>query len=1163
MKLQQIKLVGFKSFVDNTIIDLTGNLVGIVGPNGCGKSNIIDAIRWVLGELSARQLRGDSMQDIIFNGSGNRKPISRASVELVFDNTSKILSGLWSNYDEISIKRLISRGGESLYYINAQVVRRRDITELFSGTGVGVRGYAIIEQGMISRIIDAKPDELRLYLEEAAGVSKYRERRKETLSKLQDTLDNLVRIEDINGELEKQIATLAEQAADAHKFQQLHLDLRLSQATLILLRINQAKSVLNNVNANLVQVDEQVKQLQAGLDDANIQLEAQLGIRSTKDNELSTITEEFNILRTSIARLEERIEYNKSLQVRIANDKVRLSQELLEQEQEVQLSLQHITESEESILDNSNHIQEQQLIREENSAIAVILEDEYQQYNQQYSYWGEQITTKKHELELLKNSCQHKQQQLNSLNIKLNKLEQDKPANTLDFNQSYFSIKDEVANLDIELIHTEEELSTVKLAKDELRANIENLLKQSYEAKADISVLDSKLHTIKELLYKQVTNVAIDDFVAPQDVLAPFWQNIVVLSGYELAVEIALNNLLNAVHIEDFNKIMRIPDSHLTFWVNNSIKFDVVKANQPNNWITLDKFVTVKEDSFANAYVILSQFIVCEDFKEALDVITCVKQDRQLIVTKDGHLVSGDYVIFNANCGHGHILEYQNKILVLENDLSNSMAQAAKIDNQLLQAKAAHDKHQHNLLRLSELYNNNLKLKHELQLKFTKEEQIFIQNKTHYQRIEQELSLLYNEISHVDDELSAIKIKIDDITIEIEYLQEKQNLAELEKTASEIRYNSAKSTLSALDLKLNKRIIDNQVVKQKIQNIASILHNRRDSIKRIKAKIDNLVEEEQNILSNDNGEIEMLHGNIIELATMIENKNAEIKAIGGSISQIRSGTNNLLQQKEQLMAKLNQLYLKQQEQEILIQSYNDGLAKEADIVADIDLTNEIRSLSSMQDHINNINSQIEQLGLVNLKSIEDLEQANIKYNDMEFRVVDLKDAMQTLEGAIKQIDEETRVLLNDTYAKVNQTFAIYFKTLFGGGDANLQLLDKDILQSGMQIFAQPLGKKNSSIQLLSGGEKALTAMSLVFALFSLNPAPFCLLDEVDAPLDDANTGRFCNLVQELSAKTQFIYISHNRLTMEIADQLVGVTMQEKGVSTTVSVNLVEAVKHAV
>lgn len=1157
MKLTQIKLAGFKSFASPTTLDIQGKLVGIVGPNGCGKSNVIDAVRWVLGESSAKQLRGESMQDVIFNGSLKRKPVSRASVELVFDNSHNILSGLWNNYNEIAIKRLLSRSGESVYYINNQVVRRRDITELFLGTGVGTKGYAVIEQGMISRIIEAKPEELRIYLEEAAGVSKYREKRKETVNRLQDTKANLVRLEDIQSELIKQIESLTEQAQIAKYYQSLHEDLKHKQLLQVLIKMTKADGALAEINTNIERLELELAETVNKIEIIEDELRNKSEVKIERESELLQLTNQFNNLRTNLARLEERKRHDLELKERLIKERHALNEQLGGIDTHISELKEMVLESQEQVSANLLLIEEKQFIKEEQSTQFATIEDDYHTALDVVGNFNAELNQSKHQLDLLNNTLLHKKNQFNNLTGRLKKLEHATGSNILDFNQNYFALKDEVAEIAIELeslVVKKTNLTEQINAQDNIKSDN---LNQIHQAKNSLASINAKIHTLGDLIKRSsLANDDIDILVNKLD-LAPLWESLTVAPGYELAVGVALQNIVNAIAVDDLLQIKRVPEQKIALWLNNNTEV-VAKDN------TLAKFVKIQDSKLNALNSILNQYQVFASFAEVIN--NWDKSSKA--VTLDGHLIELEYIVFNANNGQSHILEHKNQLETLSQE-------RLLIEERLLVLEQTHQDtlgSLHNLNAELTIIEDNYKLKfklqHDLALEFTKQEQIYVQTKAHQERVSQEITLLNQEIEYISDELSEIELKVEEAQLKIDKLNESKGGAELHKVERETAFNLAKNSLSDIDNQINQLIIDNQLLKQKEQNLSGLVEDKLHQVEQIKQRLFGVTDEEQNRsrVNNNEEELQLLQEQIGELALLLEEQNNKIGEINALISQIKNNLTATITQKEQQYDKLNQLRLKQQEQNLFLHNHQETLvglelSEDAD-VSEI-LSNNKLNLNELQNGIHQIQEQISALGLVNLKAIEELELATNKNNDLLAQVRDLFEAIETLENAITQIDGETRKLLEATYTKVGESFNVYFKTLFGGGSAKLELTEKDILRAGLNIFAEPPGKKNSSIHLLSGGEKALTAMSLVFAFFNLNPAPFCLLDEVDAPLDDANTARFCNLVKELADKTQFVYISHNRLTMEIADQLVGVTMQEKGVSTTVSVTLVDAIKHVV
>lgn len=1143
MRLQQVKLSGFKSFVDVTAIDVYGQLVGIVGPNGCGKSNVIDAVRWVLGESSARQLRGESMMDVIFNGSIKRKPVSRATVELIFDNTKKSLHGLWNTYDEVSIKRLISRQGESIYYINNQQVRRKDITDLFLGTGVGTKGYAVIEQGMIGKIIESKPEDMRAFIEEAAGVSKYRERRRETLLRLADTAENLQRLEDIHSEIISQLEKLQEQAQVATTHQNLSQELEQNKLLSLAIKIKDATEILNDANQFIANYEDELRVLGYQLEETNEQLNIEQDKKSEKETELQILVNQFNELRTNLARVEERYKHYSDLLKRFENESVDLASRENDINHEIELLKIKSEEYLGQFEDNQLELSEIGLQRENQQIIVEEKQEIYEKLATQVANRQTKLSALKHELDLLNNSLSHKRQQKSNLSARLAKLEQE--TQTLDFDQDYHFIKEEIDLVNDELVacefSLEDKSQKLELSQDELST----LEKQKSDNDKELATVEAKITTINKLLNtSNDTNIEI-----AHD--GEIWENIIVTNGYEKAVEAAINNILTAKIVTSNYNIENMPQQKIALWWENS-ELLAIKSG------TLSEHVTVKNDKINNVYNYLNNV-------KLINIIDANKlQNHEIGVTFDGHLLTRDFIIYNPNHGGNSLIQLQNEILILQN-ISEKFQSKLEIDNTslvLIQTNTQNLKN--DITSLEAKLKRLLSKKHDLQLEFTKQEQIYLQNQRHQERVAQEVKLLQNDINHLSIDIEEIEIKLDDSHISYEENASSNHDIELDKVEAETSLQLAKNRLQEIDSRSNKLIVDNQLLKQQEQHSINMIEEKSLQLQAAKNRLNELSKERSESSNNNQAqEIIKLQEEITEVTKNIQIVQEDLNKLSDIIISIKNKSGSINSSYQRNLEKINQTKFRVQEQQILLSTYKEqvenGEIDESTLVKLIDQNN--KPITEINAKIKVIEKQIEDLGLVNLKAIEDLNDANNKEKELVSQVSDLQMAKTTLEEAISHIDNETRKLLQKTFDDVNEAIVVYFKTLFGGGNARLALTDKDILNAGMQIYAEPPGKKNSTIHLLSGGEKALAAMSFIFALFSLNPAPFCLLDEVDAPLDDANTQRFCNLVKELSNKTQFVYISHNRLAMEMADQLVGVTMQEKGVSTTVSVSLIEAIKH--
>ncbi len=1150
MKLQQIKLSGFKSFVDSTAIEVHGQLVGIVGPNGCGKSNVIDAVRWVLGESSAKQLRGDSMLDVIFNGSIKRKAVSRATVELIFDNSAKSLYGLWNTYDEISIKRLISRQGESNYYINNQQVRRKDINELFLGTGVGTKGYAVIEQGMISRIIESKPEDMRLYIEEAAGVSKYREKRKETLQRLSDTAENLQRLEDIHSEIIKQLSTLKEQAQVAELHQRLNQELSSKQTLVMAIKVHDANKILAEANQFIQHCEDELRVLGYQLEEVNQNLTVEQDKKVIQEQRLQDLMQQFNELRTALARVEERYKHYSDLLKRFENESTDLAakeQEIKQEIEELAIQSENIAEK---IADNQFEISEQTLCREEQQQIVETQQEKYNQIAEQVSNRQSGSAKLKHELDLLENNLRHKQQQKTNQSTRLARLREE--GNTLDFDQNYHFIKEEIELVAEDLLTNESLLEQKNQQAEQYKQQFESLQRELNQQQQLLAGSNARIATLNSLLTNK--NDADNSDALFTKVVSELWQALEVEAGYEQVLEVALGNLLQSKVLADLNELNTTPKQALNIWLSNTQAITVQAGS-------LSERLKLRDENLQGVYGYLNNYYLLDN----------VEQHKQLApgqygVTRDGHLASCDFIRYHANSDGHSLLQYQQQFQQEEleqqrlSDLANEL-QVKLTAQQQLQQQLHND-----IVSLDAKHKRLLVKKHDLQLEFTKQEQIYVQNKRHQERVAQESELLAHEISHLDMEIQELELQLEDKHLTHEELDLAAQDIEMERLEHEIALQLAKNKLQDLDNKINRHIIDNQLLQQQKLNAQNLSEEKKLYLAAAAQKLAELSQERQSFNSNDQAqEIMQLQQQIAEIAAQMQETQQGLDQLSNKIIGLKNQASSLNSNYQRNLEKINQTRFKQQEQQILLSTYQENLAKLELTIPELEemITQNQQSLGALSSACRELEQQIAALGLVNLKAIEDLTNASTKEQELLSQIEDLQTATATLKDAIEHIDGETRTLLQTTFEKLNQAIVVYFRTLFGGGDARLALTDKDILIAGVQIFAEPPGKKNSTIHLLSGGEKALAAMSFIFALFSLNPAPFCLLDEVDAPLDDANTQRFCNLVQELSSKTQFVYISHNRLAMEMADQLVGVTMQEKGVSTVVSVSLIDAVKHAV
>lgn len=1158
MRLTHIKLTGFKSFTDPTTIHVPGQLVAVIGPNGCGKSNVIDAVRWVLGEASAKQLRGESMQDVIFNGAATRRPAPRASVELVFSNNNQALKGPWGQYAEISIKRQLTRQGESTYYINNQTVRRRDITDLFLGTGVGARGYAVIEQGMISRIIEARPEELRTYIEEAAGVSKYKERRKETENRLKDTREHLQRLADLQGELARQVEKLEKQAQTAQLYKSLTQQLANQQDLLDYTEWQTSLAAADKATEQHHTFQQKQYAAEEEIRSANESLQALREKEQTQQQEAQNISNQRAMTREQIARLEEQIRSQQNLRQRIQRDR-----------QAAQAQLQRIHTEQQSILSELEILEatlEEKQIELADWAVQVAeqeaslpdLEDAQNTLASSFQTQQDELNRIKRELALKQQQLAHCSQTHARNTQRQTLLRNENQSLNLPQNTEITSAQEAAQLLQAQHEHDEQQLAESEEQSACLKSRFQtgmqtyNTLYQQYIS------LRAEQQTIAALLQK---NTGTNDFwqQTPYNTQPALWQHIKVPDNWQHALAAFLATRLHARALPPQPNMPDPLPSGGAAWF-------------PENLNTLRK--TQSAQALINQ--IQAELPYFSALTHWLDGVLCApsldyarkNQDRlqghQCWLTPEGHQVDRISTVLYTADNNQNLIELNDRLNTLSAELENLSPRLAEAEsaNQLIQQELETREAQHKQQQAAQRQRNTQL--HAAQTRVTELLAQTNQSQLRREHIEQELLQLEEEQTVLLHSQAGLENDIAQLTESAGILESQQS--SLSET-SQNQHNRLKQARLAL-LEANRRygLIEVETHKQQQrkhsleQQIASLEQQTLDWQER-QSELALAVEEEQ----QDTEQREKLETLTEQAATLEEAYQTIQKCLSETQEQGRklyTAQQTLAASLPQLQAATQTALLQQQEALINAKRHHQNLLdRQADLAALAGLA-EKTGLQDLSGGIQELSRRIEALGAVNLAALNELEEARERDHYYQSQSADVQSAIDLLEKAIAQIDGETKTRFKETFDAVNEKVQTFFPTLFGGGEATLQMIGDDLLSAGVSIMARPPGKKNSTIHLLSGGEKALTAMSLVFALFSLNPAPFCLLDEVDAPLDDANTSRFCKLVQEMSAQTQFLYISHNRLTMEMAEQLIGVTMQEKGVSRIVAVDIQEALNMA-
>ncbi|WP_435627190.1 chromosome segregation protein SMC [Candidatus Ferrigenium straubiae] len=1168
MRLSQIKLAGFKSFADPTHIALPGQIVGVVGPNGCGKSNVIDALRWVLGESKASALRGETMQDVIFNGSSKRKPVSRASVELVFDNSLGKAAGQWSSYAEISIKRVLQRDGESTYHINNLHVRRKDITDIFLGTGLGPRAYAIIEQGMISRIIEAKPEELRVFLEEAAGVSKYRDRRRETELRLGDTRDNLLRVSDILQELEKQLVHLGEQAEVAKQYRTLEAQRDTTQHLFWLVKRQEAEAQ----RVRFVQATEKTRnELEAEtarLRDIESQLETARSGHYQFSDALHVKQGELYTANAEIARLEQHIKH-------VADQRNRTAQQIANTEKQIEQQ-KHQRQGVHSLLE---HWQRQQ----DGAAVKAAEAEQHAQLesaNLPQAEEAARIAQERHnalqreqlqlqqQLQLADTQREHLQrniQQLESRRLRL-LLEKDNLPRT--DGGALQQAQQQIAEQEAERAEQVERLAQLQeqlpLADGE-RHNRRTALQQQERLHAQT---EARLHALQQLQQHIDSDKNLNAWLQQRQIekLPRLWQSIRIENGWEDALEAVLRERLNAIampSLADAAAWNDAPPAKLALFSvgRDSSRHDEAVGMNPDLRPLLS-YVQCQDEQIKP---VMSDWLT--HVYAAADLAQAYAQRAQLpaggwFVTPQGHLVGAHSVLFHApdSTLHG-VLARQREIERLEQELAAQNRDAELARQQVAEAEQHYQSIEAQIAPLRSAGNELQQRLHGLQMQLLKLSQAQERSAERAMQIEREMQELADQLGGeqrqqqgVDEQAAILREQIAAFHAQVDEAQRQANHQDLALRDQRSRSQQAQHALQEARF----------FAKTCIEKIADLQHNVQQITEALAQFEQNLVQLRAELSGGEDETAKQ------QLQTALEARQATEQALAEARNALEHATVGLQKLEQERLAcehrlnplreKLNELALKEQEARLHFEQWAEQLqgVDEQALLPLLESGN--NKPNALQSELNRLNADIEALGAVNLAALEELQTATERKAYLDAQAADLNEAMATLEEAIRRIDKESRDLLMDTYNQVNQHLGEMFPILFGGGEARLILTGEEILDSGVQVMAQPPGKKNSSIHLMSGGEKALTAISLVFSLFQLNPAPFCLLDEVDAPLDDTNTERLCALIKKMSQHTQFLFISHNKLTMELAQQLVGVTMQEKGVSNVVAVDIEEALR---
>jgi chromosome segregation protein len=1171
MRLTKLKLAGFKSFVDPTAVAVPGQLVGVVGPNGCGKSNIMDAVRWVLGESKASELRGESMMDVIFNGSSNRKPVSRASVELIFENLLGRALGQWSQYTELSVKRTLTRQGQSDYFINNLKVRRKDITDLFLGTGLGPRAYAIIGQGMISRIIEARPDDLRVFLEEAAGVTRYKERRKETNGRLEDTRENLLRVEDIRLELGHQMERLEAQAEVARRYQGLNEQLVQRQQVLWLLKKREAEAERQRLSLEVERAVTELEGQSAALRETEARAEETREAHFAAGDALHNAQSEMYAANAEVARLEAEIRHRRESRSQL---EARLAQ--LEDE------LKHWSETAEKLAEDRlkwEELQEVTRLRVEEAEerlhqqmnIAPQVEEDHAQAQEELQRLRTRTTNGEQKLEVELTNKSHAQRALQAIVQRRERLREEtfgEAPDELDLAEK----EEELALLREELAGDQDHLQQLQQEMPQLEARRRDAQAEVQRIERELAAGQARRAALEQMQARTQQTGKLPEWLRRHNLESapPLWQKIHVEAGWEDAVEAVLRERLSAIACDDPAKLDEWlhdrPEARLAVMLGANATTIESTAGPRVDGIFCPKslFDRVRSDDLTIRAVLadwLGSVRTAETLVEGLSQRGELP-DGGLLVTRGGDLLTRSSVTFFApDQGEHGLLERQREIEALAEAIALAEEQAASLREQQAMLDEQLEDKQEEMGEIRQYVTDRQQRVHAVQMEVLKLTQAIERYKEQKERVAEQLAELAEEEEGEREREMAADERIEEIRDGLSRIRVLVHGAQSRLDECERAVRAERERNADLDRALREAQFSLREADGKLQDVFAQQATAQRELNRIEKDRAQCAEQ-----------VEAAPPDVMEgaLQTALEARQAAEKVLAEKRDALEAATNALRGFEEQrlrieqglepLRVRIGDLKLKEQAAALNTEQFALQLLEAgADEAA---LQSELGNARppALQGEITRLANAIAELGAVNMAALQELETATERKGYLDMQAADLTEAMETLENAIRRIDRETRELLQSTFDTVNGHFGTLFPELFGGGRAELVMTGDEILDAGVQVIAQPPGKKNSTIHLLSGGEKALTAIALVFSMFQLNPAPFCLLDEVDAPLDDSNTERFCSMVKKMSGATQFLFISHNKIAMEMAEQLVGVTMQESGVSRVVEVDIEEALK---
>ncbi len=1156
MRLKSIKLAGFKSFVDPTTVSFPSNMAAVVGPNGCGKSNIIDAVRWVMGESSAKNLRGESMTDVIFNGSNTRKPVTQASIELIFDNSDGTLTGEYAAFAEISIRRRVTRDAQNTYFLNGVKCRRRDITDIFLGTGLGPRSYSIIEQGMISKLIEAKPEDLRNFIEEAAGISKYKERRRETENRIRRTHENLARLTDLREELERQLERLHRQAQSAEKYQEYKAEERQLKAQLSALRWQA--------------LNDQVGQREQVIGDQEVGFEALVAEQRNADASIER-------LRDGHHELSERFNLVQGRFYSVGGDIARVEQSIQHGQQRLRQLQDDLREAEQARLETESHLGHDRTLlatlgeelamlepeqdiagaaAEETAAQLEDAESAMQSWQEQWERFNQQSAEPRRASEVQQSRIQQLEQSLERLLERQRRLDDERASLDGDPEDAAVAELTEqlaVGELSLEELAAAQEQTDQQL--EELREQLQQASRAEQHAQGELQRLNGRIASLEALQQaamdpgKGVSQWLQEQGLAQRPRLA---EGLRVQPGWELAVETVLGADLQAVLLDSFD------DLDMTDFEHGDLRLV-----SPASSAAIVNGLLDKVESTTDLSPWLSRVRPVDDLEQALAGRASLG-DGESLISRDGYWVSRHFLrVRRAGEAESGLLARGQELERLQSERNEHEASLELLSERLAQLREAQREQETRREQHRREHQDISRQLGELNARLSASQAKLEQLSLRRRRLAEELAELAEQRALETEQLGEARL----------HLQDALDAMALDTEQRETLLASRDGIREQLDRVRQEARQQKDHAHQLAVRVGSLKaqhDSTRQALERLEQQFERVVERREQLnLNLEEGEapLEELRMKLEELLERRMGVEDELKlarlALEDADRELRDAEKRRTQAEQQaqlLRGQLEQQRMEWQALSVRRKALQDQLHEDG-----FDLHGVLATLPGgasepeWEAELERMGARIQRLGPINLVAIDEYQQQSERKRYLDAQNDDLAEALDTLENVIRKIDKETRNRFKETFDQINGGLQALFPKVFGGGNAYLELTGEDLLDTGVAIMARPPGKKNSTIHLLSGGEKALTALALVFAIFQLNPAPFCMLDEVDAPLDDANVGRYARLVKEMSEKVQFIYITHNKIAMEMADQLMGVTMHEPGCSRLVAVDVEQAV----